>query len=324
MSITTRLTRMFGIEHPVVLAPMDDVADARLAGAVSSAGGLGLLGGGYGKLQWVKDQFARVQPGTVGCGFITWSLAQQPELLDEALAHRPKAVFLSFGDASPFVERIHAAGAKLICQVHDVEQARKAIDLGADALSAQGGEAGGHGLGTRSTFTLVPDVADLIAKTAPETVLLAAGGVTDGRHLAAALTLGADGVLVGTRFCATYEAEASERLKSAVVAASGDDTVRSSIYDIVREKAWPAEYTGRVLRNAFTGRWHGHEPELTAALKTTQSEYFSAVDAQDFSIAQVVLGEGVGQIHDIQHAAEVVKHMVRTAEARLGTASAAL
>jgi len=317
MSLQTRFTRKFQIEHPIVLAPMDYASDATLAGAVSAAGGLGLVGGGYGDRQWLHDQFDAVQDGTVGCGFITWALGQQPELLDETLQYGPRAIFLSFGDPTPYAESIREAGVPLICQISDLEQAKQAIGAGADVLVAQGGEAGGHGLGTRSTFTLVPDVADLIARSSPETLLLAAGGVADGRGLAAALTLGADGVVVGTRFWATPEAAIPSTAHERALQATGDDTIRSSVYDIVREKDWPREFTGRVLHNDFVKRWHGQEAQLTAALASAKTGFVQAVAQQDYDEANMIVGESVGMVRRIVPAAEVVELMASEAEALL-------
>ncbi|MYT27299.1 MULTISPECIES: nitronate monooxygenase [unclassified Streptomyces] len=316
--LTTRLTHAFGIEHPVVLAPMDVVSGARLAMAVTDAGGLGLLGGGYGDERWLKREFATAAGTRVGCGFITWSLARRPGLLDIALEHRPAAVMLSFGDPAPFADRIRAAGVPLICQVHTLDQARQALDAGADVVVAQGGEAGGHGAGTRSTFTLVPDIADLIADRSPGTLLLGAGGVADGRGLAAALALGADGVLVGTRFWATEEADASARAQARAVAADGDDTLRTTVYDIVRRYDWPAPYDARLLRNQFVERWHGRESELDAHLTEVAAEFTAALAEQDFDLANVIVGEGVGLVREILPAGEVVRRMAQDAAARLG------
>ncbi|MFK0294078.1 NAD(P)H-dependent flavin oxidoreductase [Streptomyces sp. NPDC090442] len=316
--LTTRFTNALGIEHPVVLAPMDFVAGARLAVAVSAAGGLGLLGGGYGDERWLEDQFAAAAGTRVGCGFITWSLARRPGLLDVALEHRPAAMMLSFGDPAPFADRIRAAGVPLVCQVHTLDQARQVLDAGADVVVAQGGEAGGHGVGTRSTFTLVPDVADLIADRSPDTLLLGAGGVVDGRGLAAALALGADGVLVGTRFWATEEAVVSDGAQARALAAGGDDTVRTRVYDIVRQYDWPAEYDGRLLRNQFIDRWHGRESALDAHLAEAAAEFRSGVSQEDYDIAGVIVGEGVGRVGEILPAGEVVRRMTRDAAARLG------
>ena len=188
MSLHTRFTERFGIEHPIVSAPMDVVSTAALATAVSRAGGLGLIGGGYGDKDWLSRELAAAAGTPVGCGFITWSI--DASHIDIALAHEPAAIFLSFGDASPYVGQIHQAGVPLICQVHDLGGVEEALQIGADVVCVQGGEAGGHGKGTRSTFTLVPEAADLIADQRPEVLLLAAGGIADGRSVAAALALG--------------------------------------------------------------------------------------------------------------------------------------
>jgi len=174
MSLSTRLTERFGLSHPVISAPMAFAAGGRLATAVSDAGGLGLIGGGYGDKDWLTEQLALVRPASFGCGFITWSLARQPDLLDLVLSHRPRAICLSFGDPAPFVARIRDANAALICQVQTRRDAAHALDCGADVVVAQGAEAGGHGE-ARATFTLVPEVADLIQQRAPETLLCAAG-----------------------------------------------------------------------------------------------------------------------------------------------------
>jgi nitronate monooxygenase len=199
VSLNTRLTEFFGIEHPIVLAPMAMISGGRLAAAVTSAGGLGLIGGGYCDPEWLQREFDQADGTRVGCGFITWSLARTPRVVDEALAREPATIMLSFGDLRPSADRIRAAGVPLTAQVQNLDHARRALDAGADIIVAQGGEAGGHGMSARSTFTLVPEVVDLVAERSPETLVLAAGGVADGRGLAAALALGADGALVGTR-----------------------------------------------------------------------------------------------------------------------------
>ena len=155
MAIRTALTDLLGIACPVLLAPMAFVSGGALAAAVSRAGGLGFLGGGYGDRAWLEEEASRAGGERVGVGFITWSLARQPELLDRALDRSPPAVWLSFGDARPFAERIKAKSARLVLQVQTVAAAREAKALGADVVVAQGAEAGGHGH-TRSTLPLVP------------------------------------------------------------------------------------------------------------------------------------------------------------------------
>jgi nitronate monooxygenase len=172
--LTTRLTERLGITHPILSAPMALVAGGRLAAAVSASGGLGIIGGGYGDPDWLDREFRAAGNQNIGCGFITWSLRKRPELLNFALAHNPKALFLSFDDPEPFASRIRAAGVVLICQVQTRKDAERALACGADIVVAQGAVAGGHGE-KRATFTLVPEIADLIAARAPETLLLRGG-----------------------------------------------------------------------------------------------------------------------------------------------------
>ncbi|HEX3139472.1 MAG TPA: nitronate monooxygenase, partial [Rhizobacter sp.] len=208
LRLKTLLTETLDVARPVMLAAMDLVADARLVRAVSEAGGYGFLGGGYGDEAWLRRELALLQPWSresgsrFGIGFITWSLARQPHLLTLALDARPSAVWLSFGDVAPFAASIKASGAKLVCQVQTEAMARAALDAGADMLVAQGGEAGGHGV-SRGTLALVPALVDMAGPGVP---VVAAGGIADGRGLAAALMLGAAGVALGTRFYATEEA----------------------------------------------------------------------------------------------------------------------
>lgn len=303
-----RVTRALGIEHPVLLAPMDLVSGGRLAAAVTHAGGLGLIGGGYGDGDWLDREWAQAGNARVGCGFITWSLARQPAVLDRALAHRPAAVMLSFGDPAPFAPAIRAAGARLICQVQTLDQARQAAAAGADVIVAQGTEAGGHGQ-ARPLFTLLPEIAD----ACPDVPVLAAGGIADGRGFAAALALGAEGVLVGTRFYASQEALGHPEAKQRIVAAEGGDTVRQIVFDITRLNRWPAPYTGRVLRNAHIDRWMGREDELAKDAEAANRVFMAARAKGDFDVAAVIAGEACGLIHDIPPAAEIVQRLVAEA-----------
>ena len=184
---------------------------------------------------------------------------------------------------------------RFFCQLQTRADAERALDCGADVIVAQGTEAGGHG-GTRATFTLVPEIADLIAKRAPGTLLCAAGGIADGRGLAAALMLGADGVVVGTRFWACEESLVPAPLKLAALAAGGDDTVRQHLLDIVRKRAWPARYTGRVLRNDFVRQWLGREEELKARRISRPSATRPQRKRPISGIAATIVGEAIGLI----------------------------
>ena len=305
--LRTRLTGFLGIEHPILSAPMAFAAGGRLAAAVSAAGGLGLIGGGYGDPDWVEREFAAAGNARVGCGFISWSIAERPEVLERALAHAPAAVMTSFADPALFAAAVRRAGCALICQVQTMDHARAALDAGADIVVAQGTEAGGHG-GSRATFTLVPEVADLLAARSPDTLLVAAGGVADGRGLAAALMLGADGVLVGSRFWASPEAAVHANHHRAAVAANGDGTIRQRATDIARLL---------VLKNAFTERWHGREEALRAEAEALHPAYMAGVAAGDPDNVGVWVGEATGMIRAITPAGEIVAGMVAEAAALL-------
>jgi len=315
-SISTRLTELLGIEHPILLAPMDIVADGRLAAAVSQAGGFGIIGGGYGDEGWLTREMDAAGDARVGVGFITWSMARRPKLLDIVLERHPPAVMLSFGDVRPHAQKIKRAGALLICQVQTLHQVREAVANGADVLVAQGAEGGGHGI-SRSTFPFVPAVVD----AAPDVPVAAAGGVADGRGLAAALMLGADGVLVGTRFYASQEAAGAATAKNRMLTATGDRTIRSILFDIVRRNVWPFPYSGRVLQNTFSEKWRGREADLLQHQDEEVARYAAARAAGDFDTAAVIAGEVVDLITDIPPAAEIVERMVTTATRLLAGAS---
>ncbi len=311
--ITTRLTDRLGITHPIVSAPMALAAGGALAAAVSRAGGLGLIGGGYGNSDWVRAQFAAAGAERVGVGFITWSAQRSPGVVTEALEFGPAAVMLSFGDPATFAEQVKDAGSVLICQCQNLRHVARAIEVGADVVVSQGTEAGGHG-SLRGTLSLVPEVADFLAERSPETLLLAAGGIADGRALAASLLLGADGVLIGTRLWASEEALVHPRHHDAIVTSTGDDTIRTTTGDIARGLEWPAEFTMRMRRNAFTDRWHGDEEALAANADVEGPRYSAAFADGDADNAGVVFGEAAGLIHTIEPAAAIVEEIVDEAE----------
>lgn len=317
--LATRLTERLGIAHPILSAPMALAGGGALAAAVTRAGGLGLIGGGYGDPDWLAQQFAAAGNTQVGCGFITWSMAKKPEVLTQALAHEPTALMLSFGDPRPFAAEIAASGVPLICQCQSLEHVRQGLEAGAAIIVAQGTEAGGHGA-SRATLPFVPEVADLLARESPDTLLLAAGGIADGRGLAAALMLGADGVLVGTRFWASREALVHERHQAAAIAATGDRTVRSSLPDIARQLDWPKPFDIRTANNAFIAHWAGRDHALKAAIATEAPAYREAFTAGDPDRAAVIFGEAAGLIADIPSAGEIVGRMAGEAAALLGRA----
>lgn len=313
--IVTALTELFRITHPIVLGPMGGVSGGRLAAAVSNAGGLGLVGGGYGDQAWLRTELSRVKEATTrpwGVGLITWSIDRQ--VLELALSYHPDAFMLSFGDPRPHAAAIKSAGCKLICQVQDVEQALVARDAGADIIVAEGTEAGGHG-GARATLPLVPAVVDSVAPVP----VVAAGGIADGRGLAASLMLGAHGALMGTRFYASVEALGDQRAKKRITAAGGGETARTTVFDIVRGYDWPAAYPGRALRNRFMERWDGREKELAEALNTERPVYQRAARDADYDTAVVWAGEAVDLIRNIENAGTLVKQICADAESLLRT-----
>jgi len=331
-ALATRFTRRFGLATPIALAPMALASGGALAAACARAGALGLVGGGYGDLAWTQREYAlavaAAETGRIGCGFITWKLDEDASALDWVLdlpqAQRPRAVMLSFGDARRYAPRIAASGAALICQIQRMDQAAQAVEAGAAVLVAQGAEAGGHAMDSlngRATLTFVPELADWLAAHAPNTLLLAAGGIADGRTLAAALVLGADGALVGSRLWATQECLAPQAAKAVALATDGDGTARTAIFDILRRKNWPAPYDFRALRNTLHREWEGRVVALRAQPAEARARYDAAWRDGDFEAAHVTVGEGVGLVHDLPAAQDLIERMDREARARIAPAA---
>jgi nitronate monooxygenase len=313
MSLWTPFTEALNIQHPVVLAPMGGSAGGALAAAVSNGGGLGLVGGGQGRdREWIDHELAMVADQADkpwGVGFQAWSV--EADTVRRALDYGPTAVMLSFGDPAPLTEPIHRAGVTLIVQVTDLEEARQALDVGAHIIVAQGSEAGGHG-GRRSTLPFVPVVVDLAAPVP----VLAAGGIADGRGLAAALALGAAGALIGTRFQASLEALVPAAVSKAIIEGAGEDTERSCVLDIARGSAWPRQYTGRTLRNAFLDRWRDREDELSADTAARQ-DYQERASEGDLSVLPVWASEAIDLITSLLPAADLVALIAAEAQEAL-------
>lgn len=313
----TRITELFGIRYPLLLAPMTGTATAPLAAAVSAAGGLGLIGTNTQGADWLRQQVQEVQTATdkpYGIGFIQWVVEQRPDMFDEALRLHPPVIALSFGDPERFVERAKMAGARVVYQAQTVELARRAAAAGADAIVAQGTEAGGH-TGRVSTLPLVPAIVDAVSPIP----VIAAGGIADGRGIAAALMLGAEGVWLGTRFVASQEAQAHAATKQRIVEAGAADTVHTHVYDITGGMDWPDEYAGRAIRNRYTERWHGREDELRRSLDQERPAVAAATRAGDTSLSVVYAGEASGLIDEVLPAAEIVRRLFNEAEAILRT-----
>ncbi|MFJ5637248.1 nitronate monooxygenase [Streptomyces goshikiensis] len=287
MALSTELTELLGVRHPIVLAPMGGATGGALAAAVSRAGGLGLLGGAYGDREWLARELSIVAKGTDqpwGVGFLAWAVD---------------------------------AGAVVMVQVTDLEEARRAVDVGADVIVAQGTESGGHGARRgRSTLPFVPLVVDLAAPVP----VLAAGGIADGRGVAAALALGAAGALIGTRFQATTEALVDPSVSKAVIEGRGQDTERNSVLDIARGASWPTEkYTARTLGHPYLDRWRGREAELARDSQARQ-DYRDDVARGAIPPMPVWAGEAVDLITDRPSAADLVAALAAQAEDALARA----
>jgi nitronate monooxygenase len=316
LSISTRLTERFGIEHPIVSAPMAFISGGALAATVTRSGGLGLVGGGYaGILGGEPDLDAELtiaKSGKFGVGFITWALARAPKTLGQALRHSPSYVFLSFGDPRPFAAEIREAGAALICQVQFLSQIDVALEAGATAIVVQGTEAGGHG-GTRSTLPFVPEAADYLMQRSRDTLLIAAGGIADGRGLAAALMLGADAVVVGTRFWASAEALTLKAHTDKAIGMNGDSTVQTRTLDALRGVPWPREYSFRFLKNKLAEEWVERDAEAFRAFGSLSAQYAEARRRSDLDTVAVVCGESVGLLRERPSAESIVRSMVAQA-----------
>ncbi|WP_165474698.1 NAD(P)H-dependent flavin oxidoreductase [Legionella nagasakiensis] len=290
--------------YPILSAPMAFIATAHLAKAVSSAGGFGMIGAGYCEAKWLQEQFEEAQNANIGIGFITWYLQKHPEQLESILPYRPKAIMFSFGDFSPFVDKVKQAGILIIAQVQTVADAKDAEKKGADFIVAQGTEAGGHGA-SRGTFSLIPAVVDNVCIP-----VIAAGGIADRRGFLAASALGAQGVLMGTRFYASKESGGHQDAKQHILMGKGDQTFRSHLTDHLRGVAWPKQFTARIIQNDFFGRLlHLNNPQkdITPADK---NEFLQAQQQNNFDIYPVFAGECIDLIDEILPVDAIIKNIM--------------
>ena len=323
MVLSSNVSQLLGVRFPILSAPMDLIAGARLTAAVSQAGGFGILGGGYGDEAWLNAELAKMSQllaetkVTFGVGFITWSIADKAHLIDLALKANPRAIMLSFGDPRPLSARIKDGGALLICQVQSEQMAEEAMEAGADLLVAQGTEAGGHGC-DRTALDIVRAVSDSAAGRVP---VIAAGGIADGRGFASSVMLGAEGILMGTRFYASEEADGHAEAKRRICEAKETDTLRGLLFDISRQRVWPTPFTGRCLINQHVERWRGNELELLQNIDQVAAEYEAAKAEGNFDIAAVIAGQAVGMIDEVLSAEQIVVNVVREADQLLGRAS---
>ena len=312
--LRTRATELLGIEHPIVLGGMGSGTAPELVAAVSRAGGLGILGASGLAPDAVERQAEEIRELTDR----PFGLNQLLFLADEArfaaqLAARPSVMSFAWPwpeqDLAGYFGRAHDAGALVMHMVSDVKDAELAAQAGADLIVAQGNEGGGH-VGMMGTLPLVAMVARAVAPVP----VLAAGGVADGRGLAAALALGAEGVLLGTRFLATPEAPIHAAYKAAIVRSDGHDTIATDVPDVANGQVWPGAYF-RVARNRFVERWIGRENELRKRRAEVAAGLQAARASGDVEEATIALGQTAGLIESIEPAGDLVRRISADAEA---------
>lgn len=300
------LTETFGLSVPVVGAPMANVSGGRLTGAISAAGALGMLGAGSAvSAEWIRTE-GEVAAGygkPYGVGLMAWSVKDHPDHLEAVLELKPALVSLSFGDYSPYVEPLRAAGIVVATQAGTVADAHEAIAGGVDAIIVRGAEGGGHGRNSVGTLPLLQAILDLT-----DLPVLAGGGISGPRGLAAVLAAGAAGGWIGTAFLTCEEALTPESSRQRLLEATETDTVYGTVFDAASRAGWPAEYGGRALRNTFYNTWEGHEEALKSD-DEGHAEYVTATRAADPTAASLYAGQGVGALHSTTTAAEVVDHL---------------
>jgi nitronate monooxygenase len=322
MALHTPLCSALDVEHPIVQAPIGSVSSPELAAAVSNAGALGSLAVTWRNHEETRGAVSETRSLTDGQFAVNLVLddaaRQRPtdEHLDTCLDAGAPVVSLSFGDPSPYVEQVHDAGATLLATVGSAADAEQAAEAGVDAVVAQGWEAGGHVQSDVATMALVPSVA-----AAVEVPVIAAGGIGDGRGVAAALALGADGAWLGTRFVATEEANAHERYKRRLTDASATDTHRGDVFS----KGWP-DQPHRTLDNETVERADAgaDEPDADVIAHTdgepieryTDDPPLSGTDGAVEAMAEYA-GQSVGRTRRIEPAAAVVERLVADAEATI-------
>jgi NAD(P)H-dependent flavin oxidoreductase YrpB (nitropropane dioxygenase family) len=285
---------------------------AELVAAVSNAGGLGIFGASWMTAAEIHEQTARIRELTSApFGLNLLLFAHEDDRLDGVLSERPAVLSFAWPTAEQSLDtvfaRAHEVGARVMHMVPSLAEARRAADAGADIIVAQGTEGGGH-VGMMSTIVLVAQVV----RAVPDRPVLAAGGIADGRGLAAALALGAAGVVIGTRFLATDEAPIPDTFKRAIVASDGHDTELTTIPDIISGRLWPGALP-RTWRNTVIRQWAGREWELRQRRAAVRSDVLAASEAGDADHALLWFGQDAGLIDAVQSAADVVHSMVREA-----------
>src|ERR671939_743351 len=315
--LRTPVCDVLGVEVPIMQAAIWPATAPELVAAVSDAGGLGSIGSVFESAENVERNIARVRELTSR----PFAVNHVVPLLDEeafraTLEAEPAVISLALGDPADLVERAHAAGAKVVHQVHTVAQARRAAELAVDVIIAQGSEAGGQGMSLGvGAMALIPQVVDAVAPIP----VLAAGAVADGRGLAAALVLGAQGANVGARFLASEEASADESWKRTILATESEDVVRFEVWKEIFPPASEGAYetAPRVMRTSFVDEWQRRPEAARREAERLREEVVSAIRQRKPHDLLPFTGQTAGMIRDVLSASEIVRQMVVGAEQAL-------
>ena len=310
--IHTPVCDLFDIKIPIVQAGMGSFTSAELVAAVTNAGGLGSLGAGNRPIEDLRRQLARLAGLTTGSFAVNHLVTvMDEEAFAATLAAHPRVVSLALDHPHDYVKRTHDAGILTMHQVTTVQQAYDAAERGVDVIVAQGGEAGGYG-GTVASMTLVPQAVDAV-RPVP---VLAAGGISDGRGLAAALMLGAQGANIGTRFLATVESPIRDEYKQMILAGQSEDAVKAEVWNDIMPLPGGAGYVTvpRALRTPFLDEWQQHREEARRDQQRLQAEVMAAMQSGRVHELMPFAGQTAGAIHDIPPAAEVLLKMAAEAE----------
>jgi NAD(P)H-dependent flavin oxidoreductase YrpB (nitropropane dioxygenase family) len=311
--IHTRICDLLGVRHPIILGGMGTATTAPLVAAVSNAGGFGTLGTSAFNAATLESEIASIHERTEKPFGINHLLFQiQEDMYSVTLRAQPTVAAFAWArkdqNLRDYFTRAHDAGCKVMYMAGEVAEAVRAAESGADVLVAQGTEAGGHVVWMAS-LPLVP----MMVKAVAPLPVLSAGGIADGRGLAAALALGADGVLLGTRFMATPEAPIHANFKQAIVKSDGHDTVLTEIPDLAGQRVWPGAMS-RAQRNQFIERWSGREWALRQNAGDVGKQVAAARAAGDIDNASLSFGQDAGLIDSIKSVKEVVQEIIAEAE----------
>ena len=312
----THVCELLGIELPVIQAGMGLLTSAELVAAVSNAGGLGSLGAGLRSTEDLKQQLAQTRELTQRPFAVNHLLSMLNEdAFALTLDAKPSCISFALADPGTLVQRAHDAGILVMHQVTTVQQARQAAERGVDIIIAQGSEAGGFG-GTVAGLALIPQVVDAV-RPIP---VIAAGGIADGRGLAAALVLGAQGINMGTRFLASQEVPISEGWKQAILAAASEEAVKvegwtdlMSFHPLLAAMGGAYEAVPRALLTPFLTAWLQRRDDATQDVEGLRAEVQAAVAGRLTELLPLA-GQTAGMIRDILPAAEIVRRVVAEAE----------